>query len=62
METRRFCFGESGLPLLHELRASLESEGFECTVEITTVRHFVLHILVARPPFKPTRAERGCNL
>jgi hypothetical protein len=62
----RFTFGtrERDLALLEATRRSLEAFGFTCTVETTTLtRHeFVLHTLVAVPPTRPTRAERGCTL
>lgn len=62
----RFTFGNKSrdLELMAGIRRSLEAFGFTCTVESTTMtRHeFVLHTLVAVPPKKPTRAERGCFL
>lgn len=60
----RHTFSPRHLALLEHLRESLEACGFTCEVEVTfMMKHmFELHTLVATPPTKPTRAERGCNL
>lgn len=62
----RYSFGNSpsNLTLLEGKRRMLEAFGWTCRVEQTTVtRHeFVINTLVAVPPKKPTRKERGCSL
>lgn len=62
----RFSFGNT--PRDHEAiadkRRTLEAFGWACTVESTTMtkHEFVINTLVAVPPKKPTRKERGCEL
>lgn len=60
----RYTFSPRHLTLLDEVRKGLEAHGFTCTVEVTTMmkQAFVLHTLIATPPKKLTRVERGCNL
>ena len=63
-EARRFSFGMHSLEMLEFTRASLLAAGFTVTEEVCFVTHhkFELHTLVAVPPEKPTRKERGCFL
>jgi len=58
----RFTFGTMHLGLLDETRTHLENFGFTCGVEETEVHGFKLHTLVATPPQRPNREERGCYL
>ena len=51
-EPQRYSFGVHSLGHLAELKTSLESVGFACTVEVSTVSKFELHTVVAVPPTK----------
>jgi len=66
MEPLRFSFGMLAVHAgsLKHCRESLLSEGFTVHEEVCFCTHhkFELHTLVAVPPEKPTRKERGCFL
>ena len=64
METELFTFADSTTGLAHafELTLALRAYGFATRLETTTFKGFTLHTIVAEPPARPTRAERGCDL
>jgi hypothetical protein len=69
METELFSFADSTTGLAHafELTLTLRRNGFATRLETTTqtvgsLPPFTLHTVVATPPARPTRAERGCDL
>lgn len=58
----RYTFGGMHLELLEETKTHLEAFGHTCRVEETEIHGTKLHTLVATPPERPNRKERGCYL
>lgn len=64
----RFTFADSvtGLEHAFDTTLTMRRHGYRTRLETTTMNvgklTFVLHTVVATPPPRPTRAERGCNL
>ena len=65
MEERfSFADSETGLTLALLTTLSLRRHGFKTRLETSVVctQRFFLHTVVAQPPVRPTRAERGASL
>jgi hypothetical protein len=64
METEHYIFADSTTGLAHafDLTLALRGQGFRTRLETTTFKTFVLHTVIATPPTKPNRSERGCDL
>lgn len=51
-----------GLTVAFELTEGLRQHGFKTRLATRKVAGFTVHTVIATPPVKLTRAERGCNL
>lgn len=61
-DERVYCFGVLHLALLARLKATLTEAGFACREGAEILGKHTLHKLIAAPPTRPNRAERGCEL
>jgi hypothetical protein len=68
--TDHFTFANSNAGLLHAFEIALSLRRFGFKTRLATRRLFTfptgeagfVHTVVATPPTRPTRTERGCNL
>jgi len=62
--TDRYTFADTVEGLLYALETTLTKRayGFRTYLETHEIGHTVVHTVVAVPPPRPNRAERGCAL
>lgn len=62
--TERYTFADSETGLEHafSLTLSLRAFGFRTRLVTREYKGFTLHTVVATPPRRATRRERGCSL
>ena len=62
--TEHFTFPDTVEGLEHALHTTLTLRhfGFKTRLATRELSRFIVHTVVAEPPTRPNRRERGCNL